>query len=47
MVREAVGVGETLVLAQEMACQALAAAQQEESVDVHQLPGKKHIGNYV
>lgn len=44
MVKEAVGVGETLVLAQEKACKALGAAQQEVSFEVIQLPGKKVFG---
>ena len=44
MIKEAIGVGETLVLAQQRACEALGAAEQDVTFEVLQMPVKKTLG---
>lgn len=44
MVKEAIGVGETLILAQQMACNALGVTEQDVSFEVLQMPVRKTLG---
>ena len=44
MIKEAIGVGETLVLAQQRACEALGVAEQDVAFEVLQMPVKKTLG---
>lgn len=44
MVKEAIGIGETLILAQQKACEALGAKEQEVYFEVIQMPVKKTFG---
>lgn len=44
MVKEAIGIGETLLLAQQKACEALGVSEEEVSFEVIQMPVKKMFG---
>lgn len=44
MIKEAIGVGESLVLAQQRACEALGVAEQDVAFEVLQMPVKKTLG---
>ena len=44
MVKEAIGVGETLILAQQKACEELGVKEKDVSFEVLQMPVRKHLG---
>lgn len=44
MVKEAIGIAETLILAQQKACEALGVAEQDVSFEVLQMPARKVLG---